>query len=437
MLFSAPYKDGVIYNADVDTAMLALDDEMNYVVKNPATGNLFYTKRNSKGRVLLYEQYLSEKGKKQVRQIKLDKFSSSIVHPTFSADGKIMVFSSNDEIGFGGYDLWYTELKGGKWNEPENLGQNINGVYNEFSPTISGDFLYFSTEGRSYSCGNFEIYATRLISTQTMFGDTVYQFPIGHSKVQRLPAPFNSQFNDFGFIVNEQNNACFWISQPDTNAGDRIYTFRGRPDCVAFDGTVSSYDDGFVIPYAKVTAQPVDVKASPFSVWADSTGHYRLYLQPGSTYKVTFSARNYLSNTETLTASRASEETVVSVQPYSPTLITFKRHYQHPYWCNVIFGSNGGADLTSRGKETIDPLIRFLRENTHLQLKITAVCSLHEASFDKMLNTARLQSLLEYMTSMGIPALEVKTATLETSWMTSPEAETVYNNAILFSFTEK
>ena len=48
-------------------------------------------------------------------------------HPTLSADGNRMYFSSNRPNGYGGSDLYYTEkLPNGNWDEPINLGDEVN-----------------------------------------------------------------------------------------------------------------------------------------------------------------------------------------------------------------------------------------------------------------------------------------------------------------------
>lgn len=67
--------------------------------------------------------------------------------PTILADGKTIIFSSNRTGGFGGYDLYKTEMmSGGKWSVPVNLGDTINTKYDEriVSVPASGDTLYYS-----------------------------------------------------------------------------------------------------------------------------------------------------------------------------------------------------------------------------------------------------------------------------------------------------
>jgi hypothetical protein len=77
----------------------------------------------------------------------------------------IMVFTSNRPGGLGGYDLYYSILKGGKWSSPVNFGPRINSSSDEFRPVIGYDpnftnkFLMFSSN-RDGGKGGFDIYFT-------------------------------------------------------------------------------------------------------------------------------------------------------------------------------------------------------------------------------------------------------------------------------------
>ena len=50
----------------------------------------------------------------------------SVAHPTVIDDGSKMYFASDMPGGFGGMDLYYTEMDGGQWGPPINLGPRVN-----------------------------------------------------------------------------------------------------------------------------------------------------------------------------------------------------------------------------------------------------------------------------------------------------------------------
>ncbi|MFZ4262318.1 OmpA family protein [Sphingobacterium sp. HJSM2_6] len=70
--------------------------------------------------------------------------------PAISADGKTLYFVSNRVGGYGGNDLWMSQLQAdGTWSKAINLGNKINSKYDEGSPYIHADnkTLYFTSNG--------------------------------------------------------------------------------------------------------------------------------------------------------------------------------------------------------------------------------------------------------------------------------------------------
>lgn len=75
-----------------------------------------------------------------------------------------MVFASNRAGGFGGYDLYYSELENGKWSEPINFGEEINTASDEYRPILinegvspSQTMMVFSSD-RIGGLGGFDLY---------------------------------------------------------------------------------------------------------------------------------------------------------------------------------------------------------------------------------------------------------------------------------------
>lgn len=76
---------------------------------------------------------------------------------------KIMVFASDREGGFGGFDLYYSIFSNGTWGDPVNMGSSINTSSDEYRPVLSGNedftnmFLIFSSN-RPGGLGGFDLY---------------------------------------------------------------------------------------------------------------------------------------------------------------------------------------------------------------------------------------------------------------------------------------
>lgn len=77
----------------------------------------------------------------------------------------IMIFASNRPGGMGGYDLYYSLFKSGKWGFPINMGPDINTMYDEFRPLIGYDpefsnYAIVFSSNRPGGKGGFDLYFT-------------------------------------------------------------------------------------------------------------------------------------------------------------------------------------------------------------------------------------------------------------------------------------
>jgi hypothetical protein len=79
----------------------------------------------------------------------------------------IMIFTSNRPGGLGGYDLYYSLFKNGKWNSPVNFGPKINSSSDEFRPLVGYDsgftnyYMIFSSNRPGPGAkGGFDLYST-------------------------------------------------------------------------------------------------------------------------------------------------------------------------------------------------------------------------------------------------------------------------------------
>lgn len=65
------------------------------------------------------------------------KGTIKVGHPFLQADGNRVFFVSNIPGGAGGFDIYYSEKRNGKWSDPTNLGLKVNSSEDEFFPFIT------------------------------------------------------------------------------------------------------------------------------------------------------------------------------------------------------------------------------------------------------------------------------------------------------------
>jgi hypothetical protein len=76
-----------------------------------------------------------------------------------------IVFASDREGGYGGYDLYYSEYINENWTKPINMGKRINSEYDEYRPIVkplfdsdfNNDLMIFSSN-RPGGKGGFDLY---------------------------------------------------------------------------------------------------------------------------------------------------------------------------------------------------------------------------------------------------------------------------------------
>lgn len=78
-------------------------------------------------------------------------------------NGDLMVFASDREGGYGGFDLYYSVFKDKAWSAPVNFGPEINSEYDEYRPVTAyvynykNDLMLFSSN-RPGGLGGFDLH---------------------------------------------------------------------------------------------------------------------------------------------------------------------------------------------------------------------------------------------------------------------------------------
>ena len=132
--------------------------------------------------------------------------------PSVSPDGNILFFVSKRPGGLGLHDIWYSTCNGDdQWGPPINLGDKINTLFIDVSPRYYADqkVLFFSSNGHG-GHGGLDIFLTKEED--------------GFAEIINLGQPFNSNRDDFYFVLGEKKG--YITSNREGGVGnDDIYTF--------------------------------------------------------------------------------------------------------------------------------------------------------------------------------------------------------------------
>jgi hypothetical protein len=218
-------------------------------------------------------------------------------HPHINHDGTKLFFSSNMSGGFGGFDLYYSELINGRWSKPINLGDKINSPYDEEYPYLSEDeYLYFSSN-KPLGFGGFDIYKSKNTRNGWILPDL-------------LPIPINSTFNDKGIVYEYGLTQGFFTSdRPGGKGGFDVYHF--TPFDLRLEVNVVDKDNGRLIEYAEVQLFGKRVKLGD----ALTQTNLPAILQVGreSEYEILINKEGYLQKSQKITTFNKKNKESLSV----------------------------------------------------------------------------------------------------------------------------
>ncbi len=214
-------------NKNTGSVSFSKDGKKAYFTRNGDVAN-----KKNEYTMQLYEAESDDGVKwKNVKQMDICRVEYNYMHPSLSPDGKKLFFVSDKAGGQGGTDIYYSERNGDKWGKPQNIGSIINTEGNEGFPFLGSESkLYFSSKGH-VGYGGFDIF----YSEQKSSG--LWKKPINIGK------PINSSVDDISLFLLKDENGGFFTSSREGGDDDVFeFSFSGINSEVA-NGSSYQYDD--------------------------------------------------------------------------------------------------------------------------------------------------------------------------------------------------
>ena len=373
-----------------DTDYVKLSPNIDYIVRHPESGDIYFTARDRKGRSQLYRCQRESGKRPKIKAINLEGFS--VEHPAFSPDGRMMIFSSTGRKGNADYDLWYCRAEKDGWGKPHNLGGRINTLLDERAPVVDGNYLYFTSNGRTNDEGRHTIYVTTLQAQAG--GDTVGTVPLGRGRVQRLPWPFNVSGTDSRGILFDPNLNCGYLLQSTLSAfslpltADALWGYVRDTVGKPLSGALVSVYSGAGAPVATATT--------------NADGYYTLHLAADQSYRISVRHAGYFTDSVWYQAPVDPTGLLIGDLHRDVTLTRLALGTRLYY--TGLFGPNASIELTETGRRKLDHLVRFLCDNPHYAADLILVADLTaDSAFNALLTEHRLQALKQYLVA-SIPS---------------------------------
>ena len=197
------------------TAVFSKDGKTVYFTRNNYSKGSY--KKDSKGtnRLKLYRGIMNDKGNWKVEELPFNNNEYSVAHPALSTDEKTLFFASDMPGGRGYSDLYKVEITADGFGTPVSLGNAINTKERETFPFVSADNkFYFASDGH-VGFGGLDVFVTE------MEGDKSF------SEAYNLGKPINSSLDDFTFIIDSETEYGYFASNRNGGKGDDdIYRFK-------------------------------------------------------------------------------------------------------------------------------------------------------------------------------------------------------------------
>ena len=350
---------------------------------------LFTYSKPINGKDLGAKIYSSERASgewSEAQEVKLFADSSITVgHPALNSTGDTLYFVSDAPGGVGGKDIWFAELEGDEWINPQPLGAGINTTADEMYPYVHEDgTLYFSSNGQP-GYGGLDIFkATR----DTTYKDSVVWV------IFNMGAPFNGIGDDFGitFAGNTQNG-FFSSNKGDKKGFDKIYQFWLPEMEFIAEGTVRD-EQGEPIADAKLRIVGSDGTNSRVNARRDGT--YKIKLNKEVKYVMLATARGYLNAKEQWDTKGLKDSKTYTLDfALSPI--------SRPVKMENIFYEFGRWELTQASEKEMDALIKLLNDNPNITIELSAHTDMKgNEEFNQELSQKRAQACCDYLIKKGI-----------------------------------
>lgn len=247
-----------------------------YIDHIDSLGNLYITEPNKQGT-----------GFKKIERLDAKINEGFETTGTMNDAGDVFVFASKRKDGAGEKDLYIIrKLSNGKWAKPQDLGENINTIYNEDFPHLSqdGNTLYFASEGHS-SMGGYDLFKSEWNENQKAWSDP-----------QNLGYPINDTYDNENISFVSDGAYAYVSAIKDGGYGDRdIYKIKFNEVDTRYciiTGYVKTSDSSDVSIKISILASKPDTKEVLRFVPVQKTGKYVMALTPGN-YTLNIKAEGY------------------------------------------------------------------------------------------------------------------------------------------------
>lgn len=296
--------------------------------------------------------------------------------PYIHYDGVTLYFSSDGHPKIGNSDIFVTELKGGKWTKPENLGFPVNSWEYDGFFSISPDkkTAYYATV-KEGDHGGIDIYSIKFLEPKFK--------PKPKPVVVEVPKVVPKKKEEYHDALIDK------LKQ------EKVFTLlKGKvideSDAHALEATITLVDNETGKVISKISSDA-------------TTGEFELIIPHGGNYGVATEKQGYLFNSINFNLPKFAE-----YQEIDTHVIMAPAEVGSKVVLKNVFFDVGKSDIKTTSVAELENILDLLKNNQHLKVQINGhTDNTGNAASNKILSLQRASSVINYLISKGVDSNRV------------------------------
>ncbi len=360
------------------------------------TRNNFFNKKEGYGafdeiNLKIYSAKLVDGEWTENRGLRVNSDYYSTGHPYVTADRKRLYFTSDRPGGYGGTDIYYSEIhdRGGV-GSPINAGPLVNTEGNEMFPFINEEGkLFFSSDGH-VGFGQLDVFST--ISNEA--GEIV--------DIINLGSPVNSSSDDFAYYGLPNGLEGYISSNREGGmGGDDIYKFKFTP-ALDVEGYVVDGVNEQALDSVQIKLFDQITNTLVAQTMTDENGYYRFPVNRKTTYMIeavrkTHPHKNIYFNTATVPISQKIMRQDIVLEPVLDLKLLAD--------LNKIYFDFNKDNIRPDAARELDKVIKVMTVTyPEMIIKLEAHTDpVGSHNYNDNLSERRAKSTYEYLIANGVP----------------------------------
>ena len=313
--------------------------------------------------------------------------------PHLSPDGKTLYFVSNRAGGLGGLDIWMGDVDGsGNISNVRNLGNIINTSFDEEAPYFhsASNTMVFASKGR-VGMGGYDLFYSAI--KDGMWDNPLnFGYPVNSVKDDLYFTSWGTKRNILENVIlsSDRNAECCL----------ELYALSKEMPLKQIKGLVVSCDDDSPLKDVSISIIDTVNNRTVYTSTTGTEGSYAFTLEDYAPLKVVARVEGYEEGQLTFFAP-GDPETIVLNNP-ALCLVKIREVGTVEVLDNVYYEFNK-AYLLDESKPALDKLLRILNQNPTMVIEIGGhTDNLGTDEYNQRLSEARAQSVVDYLVENGI-----------------------------------